>query len=329
MKDIIATKVGEVQFVAAGKSLHWSKEWKVFPDFLNAYLAGHLNPKWGEPQLRFPIEEQHPINQWYSHMVEAQRTADRNSKGQLICNTGAALSWLRLAYDLYLVEHNAELQKRFIRKLRHPNHFQGARFEVAVAAMLVVAGYDIDFVPERGEGKHPEYFAVHRKTGTRVAVEAKSRHRDGILGFRPDAKPTFDGSFQIDALLRSAVLKDTEEPLLVFIELNTPIREIAKMASEINRQLDASWQAVQALRWEKGFPSIGVVFYNDACPWFLTEPLGKSEPSIWASGFWPNTSRHNFPSKQLLTSLVPWAMQRSDVPHSFPYPAEISTQQAQ
>jgi hypothetical protein len=37
-KPIISTKWQGHQFVAVGNTLHWSKTWKTFPDFLGGYL---------------------------------------------------------------------------------------------------------------------------------------------------------------------------------------------------------------------------------------------------------------------------------------------------
>jgi len=320
MKDIISAQQGDIRLVASGRTLHWGKDWKVFPDFLHAYLAGNLNPKWGEPQLKLPVEDQHPINQWYSHLVAEQQATGQNEAGLFVCNTGATLAWAQLAYDLFLIEHNAEIQKKLIKKLRDPTKFQGARFEIAVAAMLLAADYVIDFVPEKGPGKHPEYFAVHKTTGMRIAVEAKSRHRPGIMGFESSSKPDFNSAFDLDGLVRDAVSKDTEEPLLVFIEVNSPTKLTKTNSIGLQNLLDAPWQAAQKLEWEKGFPAIGIVFYNDIRPWHLTEALGTTEPSIWVSAKWPSLNRHKFDSRILLTEVVRGCMKRTEIPHHFPYP---------
>lgn len=44
--------------------------------------------------------------------------------------TGAVAAYLHLAYDLYALDHNAELQEKLINRLRDINNFAGARYEV-------------------------------------------------------------------------------------------------------------------------------------------------------------------------------------------------------
>ena len=48
--------------------------------------------------------------------------------------TGAIAAFLHLAYDLYALDHNAELQQKLIARLRNREQFSGARYEVFAAA---------------------------------------------------------------------------------------------------------------------------------------------------------------------------------------------------
>jgi hypothetical protein len=41
-----------------------------------------------------------------------------------------------LAYDLYALDHNAELQEKPLARLRNRDNFEGARYEVYVGAIL-------------------------------------------------------------------------------------------------------------------------------------------------------------------------------------------------
>ena len=231
---------------------------------------------------------------------------------------GAAIAWFRLAYDLYLVEHNAELQKCLIKRLRKLPAFQGARFEAAVAAMMLASGYELEFVDEKGAGKHPEFYATHRQTGQVLAVEAKSKHRPGILGFEPDSPPEHPTSLNIDRLLYTAVEKDTKAPLLVFIELNSPMLVNTQTENELYRDLNASWTKIQGLSWDKGFPCIGVVFYDDIAPWYLRAKMPEWGNSIYAFVLWPFCSRHSFDAKPLLNEIGQGCVQRCNIPLEFP-----------
>ncbi|MFZ2309026.1 MAG: SEC-C domain-containing protein [Rhodoferax sp.] len=304
--------------VASGRKLAWSATWKVFPDFLNQHLCSLLGSEWGTHQVTLPLDEQHPVVQWRTIFTTIQQAQAPDQDGLFNAATGAANAWFRLAYDLYLIEHNAELQKKLLKRIRNINSFQGARFEAAVAAMMLAAGYDLEYADERGPGKHPEFFATNKFTGHRLAVEAKSKHRPGILGFPGSRAVMNPKSFGIDNLLRDALAKDTAEPLLIFIELNTPRLVENSQASEIHKKLNSAWTQTQAADWPKGFPAIGVVFYNDASPWQLDSQPPPDVPSVFAMTMWPTQSRHSFDPIPLLTRITEACRQRLSIPHEFP-----------
>ena len=318
VKEIITADFKGWRIVAVGSKLHYSKTWRVFTDFLGPYLQSKLGKEWGEKQVKLPLEEQHPVVQWRTIFATHQMSSVPNEKGLYDSKLGSANAWFRLAYDLYLIEQNAELQKRLIRRIREPDKFQGARFEAAVAAMMLAAGYELSFANERSPGKHPEFFAKHRVTGHRLAVEAKSRHRSGILGFEAKTKAVKPQSLDVFALLRDAVDKDTRDPLLVFIELNTSDVASPETMEKISLELEAIWNRVQERAWPAGFPAIGAVFYNDTSPWYLDEPTPSQSNLIWALVLWPNACRHEFDCKPLLQRIARGCLQRCNIPLEFP-----------
>lgn len=318
VKKIITAEMGEWRFVASGKKLAYSKAWKVFPDFLNNHLHGLLGHEWGKRQVGLPMEQQHPAVQWRTINALAHFGTPPGEDGLYKSDTGSANAWFRMAYDLYLVEHNAKLQSKLLRRLRDEDKFQGARFEAAVAAMMLASGYELQYFDEKGPGKHPEFIATHRTTGHILAVEAKSRHRPGVMGFRRVEVAVPPVSCDIDGLLRDAVSKDIKEPLLVFIELNIPTGVDLASHEDIYTELDRAWKAVQSLEWPNGFPAVGVVFYNDASPWYLNESLPKGLASIWAMVIWPESSKHAFDAKPLLMRIGEGCIQRTTIPLEFP-----------
>jgi hypothetical protein len=108
-----------------------------------------------------------------------------------------------------------------IRRLKNKDQFQGARYELVVAATMVRAGYTINYEDERdGSKKHTEFIAQHRGTGTVVSVEAKSRHRAGVLGQPGDLGETIKAD--VGRLLTQAVLKQPLNPFVIFVDLNVP-----------------------------------------------------------------------------------------------------------
>jgi hypothetical protein len=65
-------------------------------------------------------------------------------------------------------------------RLKTDDQFQWARYELAVAAIFIRSGFDIEWLDQRkGPGKRCEFIATHRLTGEVISVEAKSRHRAG------------------------------------------------------------------------------------------------------------------------------------------------------
>ena len=318
VREIITAEVGDWRFVASGKTLVYSKTWNVFPDFLNNHLHGLLGQEWGQRQVKLPLVQQHPAVQWRTINALDHYGTPPGEDGLYKSDTGSANAWFRMAYDFYLVEHNAELQSKLLRRIRDADKFQGARFEAAVAAMMLASGYELQYCNEKGPGKHPEFIATHKTTGHVLAVEAKSRHRPGIMGFQKGAVAVPSASYDIDGLLREAVSKDTKEPLLVFIELNTPTAADLDSHEDVYIELDRAWKAVQALEWPTGFPAVGVVFYNDVAPWYLNESLPKGLASIWAVVLWPESCKHEFDAKSLLLRIGEGCMQRTRIPLEFP-----------
>lgn len=319
VKPMLTESMEDRRFVAIGDTYQISPNCKTFTDFLTRYLIDSLDStyNWGEKQTKLPPREQHPIVQWLSLMRLGMETTLPDERGLHEITLGAANAWFHLAYDLYLIKHNAELQTKLLRRLRDRENFQGARFESVVAAIMLASGYDLQFANLKGDGTHPEFVATHRDTQRKLAVEAKSRHRPGILGFKPHEPAQPPESYGIEGLLRDAVNKNTEDPLLVFIEVNAP-EMIRRSICETSGELGGSWAKVQAREWKDGFPAIGVVFYNDIAPWGLKEPLPRESHSCCAIASSPGVSRHSFDSSSLLERIVQGYTQRSTIPTEFP-----------
>jgi hypothetical protein len=73
-------------------------------------------------------------------------------------NLGAFLS---SAYDLFSVADNAKIQDSLIRRMQDHNQYQGARYELFVAASLLRAGFKIEFEDETdNRNSHCEFTAI-------------------------------------------------------------------------------------------------------------------------------------------------------------------------
>ena len=210
-KPIISTLINNGERLVVVKNrLMRSKGWNTFHDFLYDYIKTALGQEWGSVELTKPAEERHPILNW-SQKVNAHLKAFRTEPGKISFApiTGVVAAYLHLAYDLYALDHNAELQQKLLARLRlHDNNFEGALYEVFVAAMLIRAGFEIEFENEDDRSsRHCEFTATFIKTGRKFSVEAK--HRAGTR-------------LRMGHLLNDALSKNANYPRIVFIDLNIP-----------------------------------------------------------------------------------------------------------
>ncbi len=222
-RPIIALKQGEQQVVAVGNRLMWSDKWKSFPDFLGDYIKKVVGRDWGNAEIKKPLGERHPLMQWYDaycrYQQEVIKTPGTLSEHEVV---GVVACYLGVAYSLYLLDHNVELQARLLKRLKDPGQFQGAYYELLVANMLIRAGFKLALEDETdGATKHCEFSAISSKTGKKYWVEAKMRGVAGMLG-RTNADGGADGKPLGSMIphLNAALAKPASDERLIFIDLN-------------------------------------------------------------------------------------------------------------
>lgn len=321
-KPIITTEFKDWRFVAVGNELHYSEKEKTkyFADFLNNYLGETLEADWGNAELAKPLENRHQILKWYESMCHYQmkQTPDADDTYRTRGN-GAMLSWNRLAYDLYLIKHNVTLQEKLIQRLKDKQQFQGARFELCATASMIVAGFEINFEDEEDiSRKHAEFVAVDR-AGRKIAVEAKSRHRDGVLEYR--APPRRVGQEKspkvaVEGLIRNALQKEPDKAYFIFIELNLPYSEERPDTNPWFKEMD---EAVQAVRkeWPSGaFPANALFFCNDAT-YQETEKIPDGN-SFWLYYVPIEDPKHPLPDPQIAIQVAQAILKRTNIPNEFP-----------
>ena len=100
---------------------------------------------------------------------------------------------------------------------------QGARYELWVAAICITAGFDLDFENETNPSKvHTEFIATDRHSTTKIAVEAKSRHRRGVQGFTGGVEVKPGDKVDIRGVVLEGYKKSSALPLYVFVDVNLP-----------------------------------------------------------------------------------------------------------
>ena len=223
-RPIIGFETGDHQVVAVGNTIYFSKKWKSFPDFLADYIKQKIGGEWGNAEIAKPFADRHPLMQWY-HAYCRYQEATIEKPGELATAqvTDVVACYLGLAYSLYLLDHNAELQERLLGRLKNPGNFQGAFYELFVANVLIRAGFELTLENEGDPAtKHCEFAAVSQRTAKKYWVEAKMRSVAGLL-----AKTQSDGGADRKPLsrliphLNDALAKPAADERLIFIDLNT------------------------------------------------------------------------------------------------------------
>jgi len=207
----------------------------------------------------------HVVFKWYAAFAEATR---RPSNTELRTETGLRFAMdpsgpiqalLTFGYDLYCLQAKNRLPDALIERLRRRKSFQSACYEIAVAAIMVRAGFDIEYL-EGSPTKQCEFIARHRKTRYALGVEAKSRVRPGVLNqggsfeYKKDEKSLL-------RLVRKATRQATgDKPLAVFLDVNVPpTPELAPNAKPWVRDMNAVADSLDRRTRERGHDKYGLL----------------------------------------------------------------------
>lgn len=208
------------RLASAGNAL-----WLVEPDetwhgFLYDLLRTQLGNDWFEAEVSKHPDERHILLTWYREVCRLELDdRQRFSKWMPLQDTGATLAFRSVAYDTFCMMQAMSLTPKLLARLRHPDQFEGARYELWVAATLARADFSLELLNEDDRGsRHGELIATHRRTGSKFWVEAKRRHR------QIDKVVNSSGSVQVDVqgLIADAVRKPAEHPRLIFVDVNLP-----------------------------------------------------------------------------------------------------------
>jgi hypothetical protein len=253
-----------------------------FAGLVEWYVGYKLNRGWVSAELEKSEIQQHQVIRWLKSRI-AHGTAQQGSAVKTFI--GADICYRFLGYHLALISEHANLSRKLIERLKLPDSFQAARFEVSIAAAMITAGFELEYKPEKGPGKHPEFIATDLETGLKYAVEAKTKRRDGVLGFSNPKDDQQSLTVGARRLLRDAVEKDTDLPLIAFVDLNLPDK-MPGPESLILRQLDDATKTLDKSYWEQGdFPCIGGFFFNDSTAYYSEEKIDLSEKYAWVYKF--------------------------------------------
>jgi hypothetical protein len=230
-----ALEVNGYKLVIAGGGLVWkpADEAKYFTDILLDFFQNIFGREWTEAELAKPRGERHPVLELRYKAMTYMNKQEKTPEGIYVSQmTGPMLGYFCFAYDLWVVNDTARLDKRLVERLKNCDQFQGARHELFAEATCIRAGFDIEHENEAdGSTRHAEFTATHRVTKQKISVEAKSRHRPGILGQPGTREKEGEYSMPIGKLLNNAIAKKAPHPLVVFLDLNLPWKTAARLLS--------------------------------------------------------------------------------------------------
>jgi len=252
-KPIISAEGFGQRFIAVKDRLLHSQKWLTFHDFLNDYIKMAIGSKWGNSELAKPFEQRHPILVWYHYVCEHDKNYVKEfGKVHSSPMTGAYAAYLHLAYDLYALDHNADLQEKLLQRLRNHDNFHGARYEVFVAATLIRAGFEIEFENEDDRrSSHCEFTATFPRSGKRFSVEAKH---------------CASARIRIGRQLHRALAKQANHIRIVFIDINMPDD---RAGTNTSRQMDSALRVLRNLENSKinGKPLPESYLFLTNTPW--------------------------------------------------------------
>ncbi len=181
-----------------------------FREFLLSYGLGVI----GRHVVNAETDKQNPKHSLAKQLMAARLvTAEGEGTARLLGVSCELDAFIHLSWDLFTVADNVGVQAALIERLKKPSLYQGARYEVFVAASFLRGGFAIEFEREDDPTRrHCEFTATSKSTQKSYSVEAKSRHR------------TDSGVEQagILRLVQKALGKQADHERITFIDVNLP-----------------------------------------------------------------------------------------------------------
>jgi hypothetical protein len=210
---------------AVRNSIYFRPQEETFYDFQLNLLLWTLGEAWFKTEMAKPVEERHIVLRWRHERNELlrahQNPGDDPNQPVKVQLTGNVKALQVLADDIYQLEHALKTPRKIVDRLRDPRQFQGARYEIAVASIFARCGFDIDFIDDATK-RNPEFIA--RKNEQQIAVEAKSRHRPGVLEQRGRMNQGDPAPAKIKEHYENALQQNPGcMPFLVFVEVNLAV----------------------------------------------------------------------------------------------------------
>jgi hypothetical protein len=267
-----------------------------FVNVMAKALTQTLGDDWKAKQDALQESKRHPLALWTDAWDAMRRNKGekmsgvRNEGGGVYSAdpSGDALALLTTAYDIYTLLHAMVLKAGdpILKRLGQREQFQGARYELTAAAIVVRAGYWIEWLTDTSR-ELPEFIA-RDGSSVEIAVEAKSRSRPGLLGKEGERPDEATVKADLSRLHRDAVQKETDgRPSVVFLDMNLPPKQDRTFEEWLPTLQDGvfGWRGESSA--ENPDPFSAVVLTNFSWHWYGEEVAEGGGHHYFVLPFYP------------------------------------------
>jgi hypothetical protein len=308
-------------FLRVGNQFYWSDvKRKTFHEIMIDHLSTVLGKDWKLTQASLPLAERHFIFECYNETDSylnggAVEVRKENEELNSVAPNGYVQSLISLAFDIYLLKNAGVLDEKLLRRLRLKDQYQGARYEMTVASAFVKAGWSIEWCKDKQGVPIPEFIATSSDGTQKIAVEAKSKHRDGVLHKNGLFDPKNAEKGNMLYLFKEALGKETFGlPYAIFLDLNSPQTIAKKDKEHWLRDLMALFDSVDPNHNEETVDKQNLVVSTNFSPHYDGKEIAVGGQYVVAYSLKPE---HHIP-QIYLDDIIAAASNVQSVPMLFP-----------
>ena len=132
--------------------LHRCPMTQTFHEFLIDLVKWTFGRQWWMQQVSMRDEDRHAVVRWayaWAEVTKAVATTGRSEGGEKsMLAPGPVWSLVQLGYDFYCLQGRNKLPEPLLGRLRRHRTFQGARYEITAASVMIRSGFEIEFLEE-------------------------------------------------------------------------------------------------------------------------------------------------------------------------------------
>ncbi len=275
------------KMVAVGANLFQSDTDTTWHGFLYDHLQLCLGRDWFWTEAQKPDKEMHLLVRWFKEVCQIELD-DKNqfSLGTPANMTGAILAFRSVAYDLFCLQQQTSLPEGLRDRLKNMQSFEGARYELWIAACFFRAGFEIEFEDETDRRRtHCEFTALYPSNGKKYSVEAKRRHR--VVGETTTAyKQNKYIKLGISHLISDAARKHADHTRLIFVDVNMPPQEGGIISASWVKEFQSSKERLEKQKIYRSIDAPRAFIFASNHPYhYLTTEKPDPKTHFFATSF--------------------------------------------